>query len=344
MRRYNLVVCLPSGEMYRNVYFKAIKPCEKKRTRIKIMSFLDSPIAAPFSEEIKHWIHHSNGVIAILSGNNTNVLYEVGLALGFGKPVIPITDSVDTIPAMLKHWSAIHYDEGKPKWSSVQIKVLDSINLMLEGADHLCVDERHAAHIQQLIGGTAAREGIAGGPQDEPATDDAISAGIKHYHKGDFLGAIEVLSEALGRGFRTPELYYYLTDACFLHAEALADQGEVAGTYYSRMLTYAQQGVVDSQHDRRTKKNLGLAYMNLRKLDEAESIFRSLLHDDPHYEHAKYNLACVSSLRRNVFACLERLDELFLKNPTWRMLARTDKDLDDMWRNELFQRLIYPVR
>ncbi len=64
---------------------------------------------ATFIQDIFELIFTSKVVVADFTGKNPNVFYEVGIAHTLGKTVIPITQSLDDVPADLGHHRALKY-------------------------------------------------------------------------------------------------------------------------------------------------------------------------------------------------------------------------------------------
>lgn len=62
-----------------------------------------------FIQDIFDLIFISQVVIADFTGKNPNVFYEVGIAHALGKTVIPITQSIDDVPADLRHHRVLKY-------------------------------------------------------------------------------------------------------------------------------------------------------------------------------------------------------------------------------------------
>jgi nucleoside 2-deoxyribosyltransferase len=66
-------------------------------------------------ESILQSIRDSNVVIADITGSNKNVIYEVGLSQGLGKPVLLITKDLDTIPTPLRQSLVLKYEPKDPQ-------------------------------------------------------------------------------------------------------------------------------------------------------------------------------------------------------------------------------------
>ena len=58
-------------------------------------------------------------LLADLSGRNPNVFYELGLAHAIPKPVILVTDSIESVPFDLRHLRVIEYDKNRPNWGDL---------------------------------------------------------------------------------------------------------------------------------------------------------------------------------------------------------------------------------
>lgn len=66
-------------------------------------------INSAFIQDIFELIYCSKIVIVDFSGRNPNVMYEMGIAHTLGKIVIPVTQSIDDIPADIQHHRALKY-------------------------------------------------------------------------------------------------------------------------------------------------------------------------------------------------------------------------------------------
>lgn len=58
-------------------------------------------------------------ILADLTGKNSNVFYELGLAHAIAKPVILITETMDDIPFDLRALRVIVYDKNAPDWGNI---------------------------------------------------------------------------------------------------------------------------------------------------------------------------------------------------------------------------------
>jgi tetratricopeptide (TPR) repeat protein len=332
---------MPTNETARKLYFNVLKPLLPDKERLRLISYLDFPIRDEFDHEIRTWIHLSNGVIAIVDKNALNVIYEIGVTVGFGKPVILIAPSPDDVPAMLRAKNVITYNPEDPASDQVRDKVKKILNAILHGT---FIDQRFQDHTSVLIN-------KAGSPvcDDEPPTHDGsaspegdeLESGLYFYRAKNYDKAAFHLERAMEAGNRDTDTYFYLADAFFFLGESLPP-GERQRKAYQKMQHFSHEGTRFHPNDKRLRKTLGLSCMKLGDFDRAEKMFRELLAEDPEYTVATYNLACLHALQQNKSHCLRYLSDVFAKNSAWRYLARLDSDFDGVWDDELIQRVMFP--
>lgn len=83
----------------------------------------------------KH-IRSSIVIIAELTGRNTNVFYEVGLAHALGKPVIIITRNEEDAPFDLKALRYLYYNVEDPFWGeNLKKRLVDMLRNLLKNKD-----------------------------------------------------------------------------------------------------------------------------------------------------------------------------------------------------------------
>jgi tetratricopeptide (TPR) repeat protein len=340
MRKCRIFVSIPGSPFFERLYKNAIKPIESDpRLDLDVFSSFDRPPFGNFSGEIHLHIAFSNIVVAVASGSNPNVLYEIGLAVGNGKPIVPMTDSVDGLPAMIKHINAVRYDADESKWGEITRQLADRCYGILIG-DYM--EQRHKTHIALLVQPKSAKKTKKAVTRSERTTKDALGRAAQAYEAKDYDGVIRILEPLVHQGLAAQRAIFYLTDACFLRGESLPE-GEKKYTYYRKQLQAALLGAEKFPQDQDITKNLGLAYLKLRELDRARQVFAELLKSDPDYAVARYNLACIHAQKGDLDGCSSELARLFERDPTWRSVARVDPDFEPLWHKDRFQRLLYPI-
>lgn len=336
-----IVACMPTNETAHRLHMEVLKPLLPDKGRLRLISYRDFPIRDDFEHEIRSWIQLSNGVFAIVDKTANSVFYEIGVAMGCGKPVILIAASPDEVPTMLRGKNVITYNPADPTDGLVRDKVEKILRATLQGN---FIDQRFQDHISVLINKVECPAGYG-----EPLTPEELMAaegdepevGLHFYRAKNYEKASFHLERALESGNRDSDTYFYLSDSFFFLGESLPP-GERQRKAYQKMQHFAHEGVKFRLNDKRLRKTLGLSYMKLGDFDRAENIFTELRAEDPEYTVATYNLACLNALQQKKSHCLRFLSEVIDKNSAWRYLARLDADFDSVWEDELIQRVMFP--
>lgn len=358
MRKCGVFASIPGKPFFKEMYFEAIKPISAGN--LDVFSFFDRPPVGEFSKEIHIHIAYSNIVLAVAStldptlirsGSkrsskipNPNVLYEVGLAVGNGKPIIPITDDPSKLPAMIRHVGAVVYNPKAPDWKKLTNDLEERCAKILTGE---YMELRRRTHIELLV-----RQGHGNkkpksskkskGSKKQGPSNDILGDAIAAYKQEDHERVIRLLGPMIEQGFDHEAAYFFLSDAYFLSGESMPE-GEKKYTYYRKQLEVAVKGHYLFDHHQDIHKNLGLAHLKLRDLSKAQAIFEEITQRHPNYHIARYNLACVYAQRGDLFPCITQLSHIIEKDSSWRNLARVDPDFDPLWQNDVFQRLLFPV-
>jgi hypothetical protein len=87
--------------------------------------FRPSPIMA----DVWQMIRDATVLLAVLTGKNPNVFYELGLAHAIGKAVILVSETLDDVPFDLQSLRIIKYEKDDPNWG---LKLRRSISAALE--------------------------------------------------------------------------------------------------------------------------------------------------------------------------------------------------------------------
>jgi len=353
MRKCAVFVSIPGKPFFAEMYRKGIKPISAGN--LDVFSFFDRPPVGDFSREIHIHIGFSNIVLAVVAPSdqsvagkrsgplakslNPNVLYEIGLAVGNGKPIIPITDNPERLPAMIRHIGAVIYDPQKPNWKKLTRDLAERCTTILTGE---YMELRRRTHIELLVKHGRAKKKPVKQSAKQKESNDLLADAIAAYKQEDHDQVIRLLAPLVDNGMGVDTAYFYLSDAYFLTGESLPE-GEKKYTYYRKMLDVAVQGHYRFENHQDIHKNLGLAHLKLRDLSKAQDIFEEITQRHPNYLVARYNLACVYSQRGDLYACLNQLSQIIEKDSQWRSLARVDPDFDPLWQNDVFQRLLFPV-
>jgi hypothetical protein len=103
--------------------------------------------------DIWEMINKAKILIADLSTLNGNVMYELGLAHAIAKPVILISDSIDTIPFDLRGLRILTYNKNKPDWSSklyndLISSITETVSAPLESILPTFLNVRQTQHVE----------------------------------------------------------------------------------------------------------------------------------------------------------------------------------------------------
>jgi tetratricopeptide (TPR) repeat protein len=332
MRKCNIFVSIPGGDRFKEIYRKSIKPLESGN--ISISCFFDHQKVGTFEKNISVNIGYSNLVICVIGRKNPNILYEAGLALGYGKPLIIISESRKEIPTMLQQWDAILFDTDSIEYDILYGQLLERVNANLYG---IIGPLRMRTHTALLL-----RQGEV--LVSENNNDiDLLHKITREYNNLNYEKVIRLLTGVLIHEQEGAEqMYFYLCDSYFLSAESLPECGQ-KHAYYQKMLEIALQGNRVFPISRDLYKSVGLAYLKIKELGRAKHIFEKLVTDHPTYQVARYNLACVFAQTFEHFRAVKEMSILVATDSAWRYLARVDPDFEPIWYNELFQRLLFPM-
>ncbi len=104
-------VLMPFDAAFDALYHSAIKPaCEEAGAvteRVDEQIFRETILQRVYDQ-----VRIADIIVAVMSGRNANVFYEVGYAHALGKTVILLTASVSDIPFDLKHFPHIIYGDN----------------------------------------------------------------------------------------------------------------------------------------------------------------------------------------------------------------------------------------
>lgn len=126
-------VLMPFREPFNKYYRSIIRPAIEEAN---LLSLRVDEIYGPtsISDDIWHSINRAKVVLAELTTRNPNVMYELGLSHGVGKPVIMMSQSIDDVPFDLRHLRCLLYDTTEPEWASLlKSKITESIKSVLAG-------------------------------------------------------------------------------------------------------------------------------------------------------------------------------------------------------------------
>lgn len=134
-------VIMPFSPTYQTVYDRIIRPAVEAAglACIRAEEIYSRP---QITADIWKYLRSARIVIAELTGRNTNVLYEVGLAHAIGKPVIILTRNEDDVPFDLKALRYRYYNTDDPFWGeNLKKALIDMLQNLLKEKEYGTVFE-----------------------------------------------------------------------------------------------------------------------------------------------------------------------------------------------------------
>lgn len=115
MKPRRCFVIMPFGEpfdrYYRNIFVPAIVQAGLEPVRADSISR-----PSEITQDIWRNVQDATVLVADLTGRNTNVAYEVGLAHAVGQPVILVADEIGNVPFDLRSLRILLYDKNNEQW------------------------------------------------------------------------------------------------------------------------------------------------------------------------------------------------------------------------------------
>jgi len=120
-------IIMPFGDWFDTyhdeIYIKAIGEAGFKSQRLD-----DENYPVVLVQDMYDMTKKASVVLADLTNNNPNVLYELGLAHALDKPVIIIRDSIENLPFDLRPFRVISYDKNVPDWGKkLSDRIVDAL-------------------------------------------------------------------------------------------------------------------------------------------------------------------------------------------------------------------------
>jgi len=128
-------VLMPFDPRFNDVYRTIVVPAARQ-VGLEAMRADEIRISGPIMEQVRSAIQQSRICVADLTGNNPNVLYELGIAQTLGKPCILMAQDIRLLPFDIRAYRAIEYDLATMAITDIRSRVEQAITASL-GADQL---------------------------------------------------------------------------------------------------------------------------------------------------------------------------------------------------------------
>ncbi|HEY2293546.1 MAG TPA: hypothetical protein VGM86_22810 [Thermoanaerobaculia bacterium] len=284
-----------------------------------------------FSKTITDFIKDQSAcLIAVFTnGNhkNSNVLYELGVAVGSGKRVIIVAENIGVVPTMLRMHPVIT-PKSKLAWfkdfQAELEKKLRSIFQLPE--DHFIENKlrrrysteerRHMKNIQ---------------PLELPMS--CIRA-------GDLRKAETILTRHLREDPGDLDSMFLLSEAYYLNGCSTEDPQE-REMFFRKQLSLTLQGLNINPGHVLCLSSRAAAHMRLGEFELAQEHLDKLLSLDSGFSVAHYNAACLAALTDNKSKTLQHLSAAIAINPEWKSFAKEDPDFTSYFHDVEWQELVY---
>lgn len=108
-----IFILMPFGKSWsnevRDSIFRACRSVAAKRAGLTWQRADDIAEPGRITDQIIASIRRADAIVADISGNNPNVMFELGFAHALGKPVVVLNQSIPDAPFDIKDWRQIEY-------------------------------------------------------------------------------------------------------------------------------------------------------------------------------------------------------------------------------------------
>jgi tetratricopeptide (TPR) repeat protein len=285
-----------------------------------------------FSTHISNFIKEEcTGLLAIfVSGDhgNRNVLYEVGVAVGAGKPLILAADQIETVPSMLRLYDIVTTQTNRGAWYK---EFQDSLEKKLRTAFQLPEDHLIEDKLQRRYSSEEKRH-----LKDVAAAEPAMQS----IRLGDFGKAEAILKNRLDKDAHDLDALFLLSDTYYLEGCANEYPSKRAD-YFRRQLDLAERGLkIDPKHVL-CLNSKATAHMRLGHFSEVREALQRLMSHDPNFSVGLYSAACLEALMFNKNEMLAFLEKALSINNNWKDFAKGDPDFAGYYQDRDWQKLVY---
>lgn len=111
-------VLMPFRDQFLRIYNEHIKPTLED-IGLRVMKSDDIFTTTEVVEDIWEYINKARIIVADVTGRNSNVFYELGIAHTVGKPVVILTQDENDIPFDLRHLRYFKYVDNRNGWKKL---------------------------------------------------------------------------------------------------------------------------------------------------------------------------------------------------------------------------------
>lgn len=257
-----------------------------------------------------------------------NMMLEIGIALGAGKGVILVSESIEFVPAMLRAHDVIKIDRDNLDWKSLfQRKLEQKLWHVYRNPDELLFPEKIATRY-------LAEE------MDLLKDPKLVQTAIASIEDADLFKAKGILENLIQNQPENLDAYFLLGDTYHLIGCSTKDPTE-KNAVFSKQLQIANEALEVNPRHILCLSIKSTAEISLGLLSDALSTIESLREIAPQFTIALYNLSCIYSLKGDKSRTLKYLEKAIVGNAVWRRLAKGDPDFAYLWSDADWISLVY---
>jgi len=126
-------VLMPFREPFYRIYSEHIKPT-MEGLGFRVLKSDDLFTTNEIIEDIWEYINKAKIIIADVTGRNSNVFYELGIAHTVGKKVIILTQFDNDVPFDLKYFRYFKYTDNEEGWKILKTSIKNTVETLLKNS------------------------------------------------------------------------------------------------------------------------------------------------------------------------------------------------------------------
>jgi len=307
----------------------------RRLPRVRVVDGSALDLLEPFSQAITTFIKtEATALLAILTNGkhrNSNVLYEVGVAVGAEKKVV-LGGDLRAIPSMLRSYDVVDVDPSELDWEGdFRNRLERKLRSAFQIRDDHFVEEklrRRYSEEELLLLKDRTRHRIA----------------IESIRNADLGRACGILENTVMRSPGDVDAFFLLSDVYYLRGLSIRHPVD-RDFWLARQIATAEQGLTVDRANVLLRHSLARGYLRTGMLEDGRRVLAAIVQELPRYSVAFYDLACAYSLLGNFADVFRWLASAVDLDASWREFAKTDPDFGDthLQEDERWERLIFPV-
>jgi len=287
---------------------------------------------ADFSNRVAEFIKDEAdcliGIFTAGKHGNSNVLYEVGVAVGASKKTILIADARKRVPSMLQQNDIITPDTGTLTWLKDFQEALEKrLRFYFQlPDDHFLenkLNRRYSAEERKHL-----------------KNPSRVELPIDIIRSGDFWKAVAVLRGYLADDDKNLDAIFLLSEAHYLLGFSDKDPTE-RDAHFREQLKLTERGLSLEPDHILFLNARAIALMRLGEFDRADKDLKRLLQLEEGFSVGQYAAACLAALNRDKALMLSHFKNAVRMNPDWKNFAKEDPDFMAFFEDAEWQEVVY---